>query len=163
MNQSKYRKGQNTQAGFTLLELLMVIAVIGILATIAVPRLQNYSQKAKFTEVINIAGSYKMAVEKCIADTGGLDKCDANSNGIPAPITNGAGKVASLGVVDGVITATGNNDDFSGATYIIRPTTTDSTISWAVGGTCATDSPTLCDAPKPSQSSTATAASGANN
>ena len=72
MNQSKYIKIQNKQAGFTLLELLMVIAVIGILATIAVPRLQNYSQKAKFTEVINIAGSYKMAVEKCIADTGVL-------------------------------------------------------------------------------------------
>ena len=151
MIQSKYIKYQSKQikqAGFTLLELLMVIAVIGILATIAVPRLQNYSQKAKFTEVINIAGSYKMAVEKCIADTGGVEKCDANSSGIPAGITNGTGKVASLAVDNGKITATGNTGDFNGATYIITPNPTDSTIAWTVGGTCATDTPTLCDAPK---------------
>ena len=158
MNQSKYIKAQNKQAGFTLLELLMVIAVIGILATIAVPRLQNYSQKAKFTEVINIAGSYKMAVEKCIADTGGVDACDANSNGIPAGIANGTGKVASLDVTDGVITATGNADDFNGATYVITPNPTDSTISWTVSGSCSTDTPTLCDAPNVAQAANAAAA-----
>lgn len=148
MNQSKYIKDQSKQAGFTLLELLMVIAVIGILATIAVPRLQNYSQKAKFTEVINATGPYKLAVEKCIVETGGVDKCDANNNGIPAGIANGAGKVASLTVDNGKVTATGNADDFNGATYVITPNPTDSTIAWTIGGTCATDTPTLCDAPK---------------
>ncbi len=159
MNQSKYTKVQNKQAGFTLLELLMVIAVIGILATIAVPRLQNYSQKAKFTEVINIAGSYKMAVEKCIADTGGVDACDANSNGIPVGIADGTGKVASLGVTNGVITATGNEGDFGkNKTYVITPNPTDSTISWTVSGSCSTDTPTLCDAPNVAQAANAAAA-----
>ena len=158
MNQSKYIKAQNKQAGFTLLELLMVIAVIGILATIAVPRLQNYSQKAKFTEVINIAGSYKMAVEKCIADTGSATKCNAGSNGIPAGIDNGTGKVAGLTVAAGVITATGNEGDFGkNKTYVITPNPTDSTIAWTVSGSCSTDTPTLCDAPKAAQAANAAA------
>ena len=153
MIQSKYIKHQSKQVGFTLLALLMVIAVIGILATIAVPRLQNYSQKAKFTEVINATGPYKLAVEKCIVETGGVDKCDADSNGIPAGIASGAGKVASLTVDNGKITATGNTEDFNGATYTIEPTTTDSTIVWTIDGTCVTNTPTLCDKPKGLQTS----------
>ena len=87
-----------------------------------------------------------------------VEACDANSNGIPAGIANGTGKVASLGVTNGVITATGNASDFNGKTYIITPNPTDSTISWTVSGSCSTDTPTLCDAPNVVQAANAAAA-----
>lgn len=161
MNQSKYIKNntaKNAQSGFTLLELLMVIAVIGILATIAVPRLQNYSQKAKFTEVINATSAYKLAVEKCIIDKGTATGCSAGSNDIPAA-TGAVGKVKSVSVADGVITATGEDNAFSvagkdnngnatssGATYIMTPDFSSGvSVIWSVGGSCATATPALCE------------------
>ena len=161
MNQSKYIKNntaKNAQLGFTLLELLMVIAVIGILATIAVPRLQNYSQKAKFTEVINATSAYKLAVEKCIIDKGTATGCSAGSNDIPAAMS-AVGKVKSVSVADGVITATGDDNTFSvtakdnngnanssGATYIMTPDFSSGvSVIWSVGGSCATATPALCE------------------
>ena len=159
MNQSKYINNRKyKQLGFTLLELLMVIAVIGVLASIAVPRLQNYSQKAKFTEVINATGSYKVSVERCITENASATNCNGGSNGIPSDITVEQGKLASLTVSNGVITAKGNTSDFKGATYIMTPTVKDSTITWAVEGTCASDAPTLCEGTKVSTNSTSSGA-----
>lgn len=164
------KKPLNHQSGFTLLELLMVIAVIGILASIAVPRFQNATEKAKFTEVINAVGPYKTAVEMCIINKGAETDCDAGKNGIPEGFTDGTGKVASVSVVAGKITATGSQDDFgevsvrastgsnpgtdtgsgtetstavnTGITYELTPTVGDG-ISWSVGGSCKDKK--LCD------------------
>ena len=149
------------QNGFTLLELLMVIAVIGILASIAVPRFQNATEKAKFTEVINSVGPYKTAVEMCIINKGAETDCNAGSNGIPEGFTNGKGKVKSVSVTAGKIIATGSQDEFgtaplrantgsgtatntasSGITYELTPTVGNG-ISWAVGESCQDQK--LCD------------------
>jgi type IV pilus assembly protein PilA len=128
------------QKGFTLLELLMVIAVIGVLASIAVPRFLNASSKAKFTEVINAAGPYKTAVELCVINTGSATACNAGDQGIPAGYTGGTGKAASVGVVAGVVTVTGNTADFGNvaSTYTLTPVVVNgvSGVSWTVGGTC---------------------------
>lgn len=159
MNPSKCIKNRSQQSGFTLLELLMVIAVIGILATIAVPRMQNYSAQARFTEVINAAAPYKLAVERCLMERAAAD-CDAGSNGIPAGYTTAQGHVASVGVVDGAITAAGvpadfpnaatngntktttNNDNANnattGPTYTLTPTPNANGVTWAVTGSCQT-------------------------
>ena len=56
---------QKTQQGFTLIELMIVVAIIGILAAVAIPAYQNYSLKARFTEVINAAAPYKSGIELC--------------------------------------------------------------------------------------------------
>lgn len=128
------------QKGFTLLELLMVIAVIGILASIAVPRFLNASAKAKFTEVISAAGSYKTAVELCIINTGSATACNAGDQGIPAGYEGGTGKAASVTVAAGLITVTGNTKDFGAdaSTYTLEPVVANgvSGVSWTVGGTC---------------------------
>ena len=156
------KKSLHRQKGFTLLELLMVIAVIGILASIAVPRFQNATEKAKFTEVINSVGPYKTAVEMCIINKGSETDCNAGSNGIPEGFTDGTGKVASVSVVAGKITAAGNVEEFgtapallastgsgtqtsttnTGITYELTPTVGNG-ISWTVGGSCQAQK--LCD------------------
>ncbi|MBW7657605.1 pilin [Hydrogenophilus thermoluteolus] len=135
---------KRVQQGFTLIELMIVVAIIGILAAIAVPAYQNYTKKAKFSEVVQATQPFKLGVEECYQTTGDLDNCDAGSNGVPPAIddTNNYGVVASVSVTDGVITATATdngNPDLDGKTYILRPTPAGGTLTWAADGTAVTD------------------------
>ena len=54
---------QQTQKGFTLIELMIVVAIVGILAAIALPAYSDYTKRAKFTEVIAAVGAAKTAIE----------------------------------------------------------------------------------------------------
>jgi len=126
---------QRAQAGFTLIELMIVVAIIGILAAVALPAYQNYMKKSKYSEVILASQAAKTAVEICAQDLNTLTGCDSGANGIPT--TTSSKYVASVVVASGVITVTPNAIEGIAATdtYILTPTYTSGTpITWATTG-----------------------------
>ena len=135
------------QQGFTLIELMIVVAIIGILAAIAIPSYQNFTKKAKFTEVVQATAPLKLAVEECVTDGGCLSGSSISgiSAGLNFPaLPTATGFLSTMAVTaGGAITATAvATKGLNGETFIMTPSVGSAgaggsaNVTWAITGTC---------------------------
>ena len=135
---------KRAQQGFTLIELMIVVAIIGILAAIAIPAFQKNVQKSKFAEALSVSQGFQTPVGICIS-TNPLTDCDAGAFGIPAVPTTMPTNVSAVAVVDGVITVT-STVAIGGAnvTSVMTPNLDGAIVRWVQSGTCSTVDPRMC-------------------
>lgn len=119
--------------GFTLIELMIVIAIIAILATIAIPSYSNYTKKAALSEILRASAGYKSDVEICIYNTGAVGNCSAGSNGIQSNKTSADDTkyLKSISVASGIITVEGKGS-IDGYSYKMSPKFENSNITWDI-------------------------------
>ncbi|WP_339010926.1 pilin [Aeromonas popoffii] len=139
------------QSGFTLIELMIVVAIVAILAAIALPAYQSYTKRAKFSEVIAAVGPAKTAVEVCVqgyTGTGTIeDDCaaaaDTAISGASAVTANFASADVSSGGAGGDITITATaTAALDNSTYSLVTSggvTTGGQVLWTISGSCKTD------------------------
>jgi type IV pilus assembly protein PilA len=132
---------KHVQKGFTLIELMIVVAIIGILAAIAIPAYQDYTIRAQITEGLSLAGAAKAAVAESFSNTG-LAPVNRTVAGMTANATDTVGKyVTGVEVSTGSILITyGNEANAAVAGRVLRLTpyeTNDKSVAWRCGNAVA--------------------------
>ncbi|MEY4752819.1 MAG: hypothetical protein RJA44_494 [Pseudomonadota bacterium] len=137
---------KRVQQGFTLIELMIVVAIIGILATLALPAYQDYAKRARISEGLGLAGGAKTAVAEYVATNNAWPADNAAAGLVGATSITGAMVTSvAIGNADGKITVS-YNAAAGGGTIILAATTTSGGITWdCKGGTVDTKyRPTQC-------------------
>jgi len=129
------------QQGFTLIELMIVVAIIGILAAIALPAYQDYTKRAKVSEGLTLAAGAKTAVTEYYSSEGSMPTDNAQAGLASAALITG-NSVTSVtvgGASGGVITVLFTNDVEASGTIVLTPDTSSAgSIKWDCTSTMST-------------------------
>ena len=132
---------KQTQSGFTLIELMIVVVIIGLLAAIAIPQYGDYTQRTKVSSAVTGALGWKTAISLCIQDQGVLALCGTpGTNGVPpdagAGDVNFTSSITTGSNAEVTITTTGVDNSNNPLVVTMTPTlvSNGSTIDWTLTG-----------------------------
>jgi type IV pilus assembly protein PilA len=138
---------RSLQKGFTLIELMIVVAIIGILAAVALPAYQDYTVRAKVSELMLAASAARICVTEAYQASGGTGIPTAVASGCSVPVV---GKIATSSMSNaGLVTITGSTASTSvgqNVTVTLTPTVQSAagTLTWVCAGTPIKYVPSTC-------------------
>lgn len=128
--------------GFTLLELMITVAIVAIIASIAIPSYMDYTKRTHYSELVRATAPYKLGVVHCYNTYGSFDHCNSSTvpnSGIPPSINTPPNQTSAIGKITvdkGVITAEPN--PMYGLTaeqkYLLKPSASNGVVYWTASG-----------------------------
>jgi type IV pilus assembly protein PilA len=124
--------------GFTLLELLTTMAIMGILAAVAIQSMQGYMQRARYSPMVTASAPYRKGVDLCYQLTNQLNNCSSGRNGVPQDYSSATGAVAFIFTLPGgqIYVFPNNVNGFNLILdyYSLTPRIVNQQLTWTFGG-----------------------------